>query len=72
MCLAFHLTYSNLLLIDFHCNRVLAYMLAMMSVTPSWWLLFCLPNQIMISPEFCLCFPASVHLASVIPMMVRL
>ena len=70
--LAFNLTYSNLLLMSFHCNRVLAYLLAMTSSTPSWCLLSCLPDQMKVSPEFSLCFSAPVHLASAIPMMVRL
>ena len=71
-CLAFNLAYSNLLLLGFHCNRVLAYLLAMMSVTPCWCLLSCLSDQMMVSPEFSLCLSAPVHLASLIPMMVRL
>ena len=72
MCLAFNLMYDNLLLMGFHCNSVLAYMLAMMSVTPSWCLLSCLPDQMMVTPECCLHFPTPVHLTSVIPMLTRL
>ena len=71
-CLAFNLTYSKLLLMGFHCNRVLAYLLAMMSMTAIWCLLSCLPDQMLVSPEFSLCYPAPVHLDSVIPMMARL
>ena len=72
ICLAFNIMKSNLLLMGLHCNRVLAYLLAMMIVTPSWCLLSCLPEQMMVSPEFSLCFHAPVHLASAIPMMARL
>ena len=72
MCLAFNFTHNNLRLMSFHCNSVLAYLLAMVSATSSWWLLSCLPDQMIVSPEFCLCFPVPVHLASVIPMMARL
>ena len=71
-CLAFNLMCSNISLMSFNCNRVLAYLLAMMSATPSWCLLSCLPDQMMVSPEFCLCFPVPVHLVSVIPVMARL
>ena len=72
ICLAFNLTESNLLLMGFYCNRVLVYLLAMMIVTPSWCLLSCLPEQMMVAPEFSLCSPAPVQLASAIPMMARL
>ena len=71
-CLAFSLMYINLLLMGFHCNSMLAFLLATVSVTPSWWLLSCLHDQMMVSPEFSPCFPAIVHLASVILMMARL
>ena len=57
-CLAFNPTYSNLSLTGFHCNRVLAYLLAMMSETPSCWSLSSLPEQMMVSPEFAF-FPCS-------------
>ena len=36
----------------FHFNRVLAYLLEIMSVTPSWWLLSCLHDHMMVSPKF--------------------
>ena len=72
MCPAFNLTLSNLLLMGFHSNSVLAYLLAMTSETPSWCLLSCLPDQMMTSPEFSLGFPAPVHLDYEIPMMARL
>ena len=71
-CLAFSPTHSNLSLMGFHCNRVLAYLLAMMSATPSLCLLSCLHDHMIVSPEFSPCLPAPVHLASVIPMMARL
>ena len=66
-CLAFSPTHNNLSFMGFHCNWVLAYLQAMMSATPSWCLLSCLPDQMMVSREFSLCFPAHVHLASAIP-----
>ena len=71
-CLPFNLTYSHLFLMDFHCNRVSAYLLAMMSAIPSWCLLYSLPVQLMASPEFSHSFPVPVHLVSSIPMMARL
>ena len=71
-CITFNLMLSNLSLMGFHCNRVLVYLLEKVSATPPWCLLSYLPDQMMVSPEFSLCLPASVHLASVIPMMARL
>ena len=71
-CLAFNLTASNLLLMGFDCNKVLAYMLVMTSATPTLCLFSCLRDQMIVSPEFSLCFPAPEHLASAISMMARL
>ena len=71
-CLAFNHAHSNLLIMGFHCNRVVAYLLVMMSASPSWCLLSCIPSKMMVSLESSLCFPVPVHLASAIPMMARL
>ena len=69
ICLAFNPTLGNLSLVGCHCNRVLVYLLAMMSATPSWCLLSCLPEQMIVSPELSLCFSV-LSIASAIPMIV--
>ena len=50
-------------LIAFLCNKVPICYLLMMWAVPPWWLLSGLPDQMMISPKLCLCFPLHVYLA---------